>query len=599
MSRWIGRLSWLVGIIIVVKIVNASHAYHDRTGGLDYATLLMGVLGGLALFLFGMDRMGTALKHVAGDRMKLVLARFTENRIVGLFTGAFVTAVIQSSSVTTVMLVGFVGAGLMTLPQAIGVILGADIGTTVTAQIVAFKVTHYAGLLIAVGFGMLFLAKDDDTQQRGRMIMGLGLIFFGMGQMSTVMAPLKSHQGFIDLLGRMGSNPWLGVLTAAVFTALVQASAATMGVIIVLASQGVLTLEAGIALALGANIGTCATAGLACIGKPRSAQRVALAHVLFKVLGVLIAVPLIPQLTHVVRLISPMADPTLPDPVRWAAEVPRQVANAHTIFNCTIAFAFLPFSDLFAKLIERILPDKPEPEVEVAAKPRYLDPAVIDTPVLALGLVRREMSRIGDRLERMLADVPTAVFDGDLHVAESLRTVDDEVDALYTSITGYLSEVGQGLVSDETADEILLAITAANEFESIGDIIENNLTHLAAQRASLQTELDEEVVGQLREFHELVSRAVRSAIAAFVTDNREAATIVNGMKDDIARRDAETRARQSQWLRGGASPERLAAYTVEMDILENLKRIYYHAKRVAKLVLREADAAAWVTAEAA
>ena len=241
--------------------------------------LVVGLLGGLSLFLYGMERMSDALKNVAGEKMKDIMAVLSNNRIMGLITGAIVTAVIQSSSVTTVMLVGFVTAGLMSLSQTIGVILGADIGTTITAQIVAFKVTKYALLLLAIGFGMLFASKKEKIQQYGYMVMGLGMIFFGMGVMKDAMEPLRTYQPFIDLMANM-SNPILGILVAAIFTALVQSSSASMGVVIVLAMQGLITLEAGISLALGANIGTCVTAGLASIGKPREALQIKLFEIL-------------------------------------------------------------------------------------------------------------------------------------------------------------------------------------------------------------------------------------------------------------------------------------------------------------------------------
>jgi phosphate:Na+ symporter len=228
--------------------------------------LVMGLLGGLALFLYGMDKMSESLKAVAGERMKSILARLTTNRVTGALTGAFVTAVIQSSSVTTVLVVGFVTAGLMSVSQSVGIIMGANIGTTITAQIIAFKVTKYALLIVAAGFAMLFLGKRERTRHHGAGIMGLGLVFFGMGVMGEAMAPLRSYQPFLDAMIRM-ENPAVGILVAALFTGLIQSSSATTGIVIVMASQGLITLTAGIALILGANIGTCVTALLASIGR--------------------------------------------------------------------------------------------------------------------------------------------------------------------------------------------------------------------------------------------------------------------------------------------------------------------------------------------
>ena len=315
---------------------------------MDWWNMSMGLLGGLALFLFGMDQMSDSLKAVAGERMKLILARLTSNRFMGALTGAFVTAVIQSSSVTTVLVVGFISAGLMSMAQSIGVIMGANIGTTITAQIIAFKVTKLALLMIAIGFGMLFFSKNEKMKHYGGMLMGLGMIFFGMSVMSDAMYPLRAYQPFLDFMATMG-NPFVGILVAAAFTALVQSSSATTGIVIVMASQGFITLPAGIALAFGANIGTCVTAILAAIGKPREAVRAAVVHVLFNVFGVLVWLGLISHLAEFVAWISP-ARGDLSGVERLAAETPRQIANAHTIFNVANTLIFIGLTAQFARI---------------------------------------------------------------------------------------------------------------------------------------------------------------------------------------------------------------------------------------------------------
>ena len=312
-------------IPIVLFVAAPALAASPEGKEIDWFKMSMQLFGGLAVFLFGMEQMAEALKRVAGNRMKDILGRLTTNRFMGLLTGTFVTAVIQSSSVTTVMLVGFVTAGLMSLSQAVGVIFGANIGTTITAQIVAFKVTHYALLLVAVGFVMIFTGKTNRIKQYGALTMGLGLIFFGMGIMSSGMKPLRSYEPFIQIMQEV-SNPAVGILISAAFTGLVQSSSATTGVVIAMASQGLISLEGGIALIMGANIGTCVTAGLAAIGKPREAVRVAVAHVTFNVAGVAVAVWFIPYLADFVRSISPVAQgATGMD--KLAAETPRQIAR--------------------------------------------------------------------------------------------------------------------------------------------------------------------------------------------------------------------------------------------------------------------------------
>jgi len=268
------------GLVILCLFPFVVWAASENPGQLNWLKMAMELFGGLALFLFGMEQMSDALKAAAGDQMKTLLSKLTKNRFSAAISGAFVTSVIQSSSVTTVLVVGFVSAGLMTMSQSIGVIMGANVGTTITAQIVAFKVEKAALLMIAIGFGMIFLSKKENVRQYGNMLMGLGLIFFGMGVTSEGMSPLRSYEPFINLMASM-ENPFFGILVAAVFTALVQSSSATTGIVIVMASQGFVTLPAGIALAFGANVGTCITAILASLGKPTEAKRASMVHVLF------------------------------------------------------------------------------------------------------------------------------------------------------------------------------------------------------------------------------------------------------------------------------------------------------------------------------
>ena len=281
-----------------VTVVKAPETVRAMTDDLDTFALFTGLFGGLALFLFGMDLMTAALKRVAGDQLKDLLGKVTGNRFMGVGLGAIVTGLVNSSSVTTVIVVGFISAGLMSMAQSVSVIMGANIGSTVTAQILAFNVTRFALPTITLGFLISFLSKRQDWQDYGRMLLGLGLVFYGMGLMSAAMAPLRSNETFLDFIATL-QNPVLAVVTGIVFTAIIQSSAATTGIVIVLAGQGVMTLETAIAVAMGANIGTCATAGLAAIGKPREAVRAAVVHVLFNVAGVLIWILFIDRLAEI------------------------------------------------------------------------------------------------------------------------------------------------------------------------------------------------------------------------------------------------------------------------------------------------------------
>ncbi len=416
---------------LVLFLAAPALAASSDSKGIDWFRMAMQLFGGLAIFLFGMEQMADALKRVAGNRMKDILGKLTTNRFMGLLTGTFVTAVIQSSSVTTVMLVGFVTAGLMSLSQDVGVIFGANIGTTITAQIVAFKVTHYALLLVAVGFVMIFTGKAKRVKQYGALVMGLGLIFFGMGIMSSGMKPLRSYEPFIQIMQDV-SAPALGILIAAAFTGLVQSSSATTGVVIAMASQGLITLEGGIALIMGANIGTCVTAALAAIGKPREAVRVAVAHVTFNVAGVAVAVWFIPYLADFVRAFSPVAEGAV-GMDKLAAETPRQIANAHTTFNIFFSALFLPAAGLVARFAEWVVPDRPLEAVAVI-QPKYLDKELLSTPPLALDRARREVGRLGDRIDEMLDAALPAMTAGTEEDLQNLADMDSDIDTLHGHI---------------------------------------------------------------------------------------------------------------------------------------------------------------------
>ena len=553
------------------------------TGEMDWTNMGMQLVGGLALFLFGMEQMADSLKAVAGERMKLILAKLTSNRFMGAITGAFVTAVIQSSSVTTVLVVGFITAGLMSMSQSIGVIMGANIGTTITAQIVAFKVTKLALLMVAGGFGMLFFSKQEKIRQYGGMLMGLGLVFFGMSIMSDAMKPLRSYQPFLDLMTQI-ENPLVGILVAAVFTGLIQSSSATTGIVIVMATQGFITLHAGIALAFGANIGTCVTAVLAAIGKPREAVRAALVHVLFNVFGVLLWVGFIPYLAEFVSLLSP-AHPELSGMDRLAAEAPRQIANAHTVFNIANTLIFIGATGQFARLVEWLVPDRPVVE-EVIIKAKYLDEELVDTPSLALGRVRLEIGHMGDRVREMLQKILPAIVTGNREGLKEIAKIDDEVDILHGQVVTYLGDISQKALTEEQTRELVHLMAAVNDLENIGDIIETDLVHLGNERIRDNVSISKQTQALLNELHDAVSSTAEKAFSAVAENNQLAAQEVIVMKADINRMMDSAAMHEARRL-VAEEPDRLAAYSLEMDIIEKLKRIYYFSKRMAKAVVPE------------
>ncbi|MGW8264961.1 MAG: Na/Pi cotransporter family protein [Longimicrobiales bacterium] len=543
--------------------------------------LFMGLLGGLALFLYGLDLLSDALKAVAGSRMKDILSRLTTNRFTAVLTGAFVTAVVQSSSVTTVLVVGFVTANLMTLAQSVGVIMGANIGTTLTAQIIAFNVSRYSLLLVTLGFLVSFAGRREKTRKQGLAVLGLGLVFFGMGIMGEAMTPLRGYPPFVEVMARMESLG-LGIFTGAVFTALIQSSAATTGVVIVLSSQGLLSLPAGIALVLGANIGTCITALLAAIGKPREAFRASVVHVLFNVLGVLIWLKFIPQLAELVMWMTPDAE-GLSGIDRMAAEVPREIANAHTVFNLVNTLLFLPFVGALARLAVLLVPDLP-PSEEDPSRARYLDPELLQTPSLAVDRARLEILNMGERVRTMLTRILPAVFEGEKEDLLAIRALDEAVDVLHGRIIVYLGQLSRAGLREDESRKLVILMEAANDLENIGDVIETNLVTQGMQRLEEGIRISDATQEVLKGFHKTVQKALELALQAVGQQNAEAAQAVVAMKEAVNSLADSATLHEAQRLVAD-EPRRLEAYSLEVDILKNLKRVYYFSKRMARGVL--------------
>ncbi|PLY03552.1 MAG: NAD+ kinase [Desulfuromonas sp.] len=542
--------------------------------------MAMGVGGGLALFLYGMDQLTVGMKAVAGTNLQAVLARLTGNRFSGAFVGAAVTAVIQSSSVTTVLVVGFVSAGLMSLSQAIGVIMGANVGTTITAQVIAFKVTGYALLFVALGFAFSFLGRSDMVRNRGKVIFGLGLVFFGMSIMSDVLVPLRSYEPFLDLMVRM-EYPLLGIAVGALFTALIQSSSATSGIVVVLASQGFITLPAGIALALGANVGTCVTAVLAALGKSRSAMRAAAVHVVFNLAGVLIWLAFIDQLAALSVSISPAA-PELSGMARVAAETPRQIANANTLFNVANTLIFIAFTPQLAQLVTRLIPDLPLAAGDPVFKPRFLDEQLLDTPAAALNLVRMELGQLGYHVLLMLQMFSTALEKRSLELLRELEKADDMADVLQIAIIEYLSKIGKRQLTEIQAQDYYRFIQSADTLEAIGDILEADMSALGLKMIRGDKQPSPTASELLAALHHQVARALEFAVKAVVENDQQAAQEVLALRQGINVAVEESFHQQVRSL-AAHDLNRRELLQLEFEMTDKLRQIYSLCKRIARL----------------
>lgn len=537
--------------------------------------LFMSLGGGLALFLYGMDKMASGLKSALGARMKSILARFTSNRVRAALTGSAVTAVIQSSSVTTVLAVGFVSSGLMTLSQSVGVIMGANVGTTVTAQIIAFRVQEAALALIAIGFILIFPGKKDFRRQLGNVLMGLGLVFFGMSIMGDGVYPLRSFEPFIDFMSTL-KHPLLGILVGAAFTALVQSSSATTGIVITLASQGLIELPAGISLIFGANIGTCVTAMLATIGKSRNAFRVAFVHVIFNVFGVLLWLAFIPQLSAWVQVLTPEAS-GVSGVDKLAAEVPRQIANAHTIFNVANTLLLLPFAGLLARLAQVFVPKKPPKEKPSLA--RYLDDDVINIPTVALQNVRLETAQLARHVLEMMEEVSTVLKNPDEQTLRRIRKADNVADSLQREILSYASLVIKQNLTNEESDEIRGLMVQIDALERIGDVVSNDIVKISRKKIKRQLKSSDQLTAMLLELQETLVDLLRDSYLA-IRDPE------SGIGSSVIKRRAEVEKLIEDFFQHQerrfveSKDDRIPLFRVEADLVEKQRRIYGLIKRI-------------------
>ena len=531
---------------------------------------LLALFGGLALLLYGMQLIGEGLQRAAGAHLRQLLTSMTRTRLAAVGSGALVTAIIQSSSATTLMLIGFVSAGLVSFRQSLGVILGADIGTTFTVQLLAFNVQQFALLLVGVGFAVSFFARRGTAKSLGQAVLGFGLIFLGMKVMNDGLAPLAGHDLTRQVLVALAANPFLGLLVGAILSAGMASSAATIGLVLSLAHQDLLPIAGAIPVVLGANIGTCATAFAASLRSTADARRVALAHIAFKVLGVALVFPFIDPLTSLVTRTSP--------------DVARQVANAHTMFNVAISAVFLPFAPWAADAIAAMVPD--DERTENPYRTRYLDDRYLDQPALAIGQATREALRMGDVAQGMLRDAMTVLRHANQELLEDVERRDDQLDYLEREIKIFLSRLGRETMSPDLAQKEIALISFIGNLENIGDIIDKNLMDLARKKLYHGRRFSEAGEMELIEFHSMVSKNLERAIAGFAANDRSLAQEVLDQRPIVRQRERELRDSHLGRLRQGLA-ESLETSEIHLDVLTNLKRISSHVTALVFPILED------------
>lgn len=531
----------------------------------DQNTVLFALLGGTALLLYGVRLVGEGLQRAAGTRLRQILQGLSGNRLKALAVGAGVTAVLQSSSATSVMLVGFASAGLLSLRQTIGVILGADVGTTVTVQLLAFNLLAISPAIVFVGWVLSAIGRGAISYV-GRAILGFGFLFLGIKLISDGTAPLKESPLFRDVLAALVGQPILLLVIAAVFTALVHSSAATIGLAISLATNGLMPLEGAIPVIYGANIGTAGTALVASAGANVEARRVAVAHAAFKVAGVLLFLLFTPQFAALIRVIG--------------GDEPRQIANAHTLFNVALAVIFLPGAVTAADIITRLIPDTRRTEEGAI----YLNVQVLDTPAVALGQALRETLRMGDVVVRSLRDTMTVFERDDEPLMNEIIKRDDRIDRLEEDIKQYLTKLREQSLTEEQAERETALLFVVVDLEATGDVIDKQLMELAEKKIRGSHRFSKQGEHEIRDLHTKVVENLELALGALASGDASVAEKVLRHKSRISELERRYRQSHMERLKSGLK-ESIDTSSIHLDVLLALRQINSFATAIAYAVL--------------
>lgn len=529
---------------------------------MDSFEVFAGIFGGLGLFLYGMKLMSDGLENVAGEKLKGILEKITSNKVMGVLVGTIVTAIIQSSSATTVMVVSFVNAGLMSLVQATGVILGSNIGTTITAQMVSFKLEVVAPIFVGIGAIFMLCAKKKRMKDLAYISLGFGILFMGMGLMSSSMEPISELPFFRRFIILVGNNSLFGVLVGIIMTAIIQSSSATTGILVALAVAGTIDMKIAFPILLGCNIGTCVTAILASLTANRTAKKAALLHLFFKIFGTILFLPFGAQVVEFVGYLTPY-------------NVGRQVANAHTIFNIAITIVVLPISGYFVKLVNYILPEDNTIEKKGAI---YLDKKLLETPVVASGQVIKETIRMANIAKLNFELSIKAFFEGKQEDIKRVYENENIINVLEQEITEYLVELSQHSLPVENAKLISQAYHTINDIERIGDHCEN-IVELATYKVDNNIELSNEAIKEVEEISNTTLKAVNIAIKAFSDKDKSHKSIVDEVEEEIDSLEKTFRTNNIRRLSNKMCHAN--AGVMFFDLLSNLERIGDHANNIA------------------
>lgn len=534
--------------------------------------IIFGLVGGLAIFIYGMNMMSECLQKAAGEKMKKILALLTKNPILGVLAGALTTAVLQSSSATTVMTIGFVSAGLMSLPQAISIILGANIGTTMTAQIIAFKITDYIYLFIFAGFLISFISKKEKVKNIGQTIFAFGLLFLGIETMGDVMKPLASSVFFVNMIGKVSHIPILGVCVGAVMTLVVQSSSATIAVLQNFAAQAgpdgvtsIIGLAGAIPILLGDNIGTTITAVLASIGQPKDARRTAFAHCVFNISGAILFLFLVKPYAALIQFISPKGNEI--------DVISRQIANAHTGFNLVMTLIWIPLIPLMVKIVMKLVPDGKgkETEVEVDENPKYLDNKLIAQPAAALQLVAKEVMYCAKLVDEMIGKLQYRNGKIDKENVELVEEKAKILQKLYASVNDYFASLySGGVLTEEQASQSAGMQYILCDIDRIGQLTREIMETVAKQNKG-KHKYSKDALKELKKAMEQIQMIFGSCIQAISGDVNMDIKELMRQKEDIMQLGEKMRKNHIARVGKGKCDSKL---TIPFnDVLHNIDRI--------------------------
>lgn len=532
--------------------------------------IAIGIMGGLGLFLYGMNLMGDGLQKSAGSKLKRIIELLTSNVIMGVLVGMVVTMVIQSSSATTVMVVGFVNAGIMSLPQAIGVIMGANIGTTITAQLVSLDVDFLAPVALGIGIVIYMFSNKPKHKNIAEILIGFGILFTGMDFMKEAVKPLAGYQGFTDMLLSFGHHPILGVLMGFAITAIVQSSSASMGMLIALASQGLIPITAALPILYGENIGTCVTSLISSIGASRNARRAAIMHLTFNVLGSMIFMFILSK--PIVAIVTAI-DPT---------DAARQIANAHTLFNILNVIVLLPFNKLIVKLALKLVPETKSEQDDDDKVVKYIDDRMIETPSIALANIVKETLRMGEKSKESLNAAMDGIVDKSKEKIELSFKREKLINELQKSILNYLLKLSKASLNEDSRETVDALFNTVNDIERIGDHAEN-IAELAKDIVDLEISFSDVGIGELKDMYNKVVSTYTYALEAMRTSNVELACKVIKMEEQVDMMEKSCRANHMNRLNSSSCS--IESGVIYLDIISNLERVSDHAVNIAQQVI--------------